>query len=205
MTDSPIHVDVNLQDYFFAEALDEGDGGETEETGSERSLAPISPETWETWFHQWLEALNPALSSHQAYELSLRLTDDAEIQSLNTQYLHKNQPTDVLSFPTLEVDYPQLAEEETTSPTYLGDIVISVETAHRQAAEFGHSLQHELAWLASHALLHLLGWDHPDEASLTRMLKQQVLLLQIVGLSIDYYQIEKLLKPDYLDTETCEV
>ena len=59
----------------------------------------------------------------------------------------------------------------------LGDIVISLETAARQAPEHGHSLLDELLFLASHGLLHLLGWDHPDEASLTAMLQRQEQLL----------------------------
>jgi probable rRNA maturation factor len=62
--------------------------------------------------------------------------------------------------------------------------VISVETADRQAQQQGHSLKTELAWLASHGCLHLLGWDHPDLESLKRMLNQQVTLLQAINLEI---------------------
>ena len=63
------------------------------------------------------------------------------------------------------------------APLELGDIVISVETAARQASEHGHSLVQELQFLASHGLLHLLGWDHPDDASLAAMLARQEALL----------------------------
>jgi probable rRNA maturation factor len=59
----------------------------------------------------------------------------------------------------------------------LGDIVISLDTAARQAPEHGHSLERELLFLASHGLLHLLGWDHPDDASLAAMLERQERLL----------------------------
>jgi probable rRNA maturation factor len=59
----------------------------------------------------------------------------------------------------------------------LGDIVISLETAARQAPEHGHSLEQELLFLASHGLLHLVGWDHPDDASLAAMLARQERLL----------------------------
>lgn len=62
-------------------------------------------------------------------------------------------------------------------PLELGDIVISVETAARQAPDHGHSLERELLFLASHGLLHLLGWDHPDDASLAAMLARQEALL----------------------------
>ena len=66
-------------------------------------------------------------------------------------------------------------------PLELGDIVISVQTAARQAPEHGHSLERELLFLASHGLLHLLGWDHPDDASLTAMLARQQQLLDGVS------------------------
>jgi len=65
-----------------------------------------------------------------------------------------------------------------SEPLELGDIVISLETAARQAPEHGHSLEQELLFLASHGLLHLLGWDHPDDASLAAMLARQHELVQ---------------------------
>ncbi|MBW4440740.1 MAG: rRNA maturation RNase YbeY [Plectolyngbya sp. WJT66-NPBG17] len=160
-----MQIEVSVQDCFHQEQ-------------------PIQPETWEIWFSKWLELINPMqdeqpLHPHEQYELSLRLTDDREIQSLNQNYRFKDQPTDVLAFASLEVDYPQIDELE-AEPLYLGDIVISVETADRQAPP--HNLETELAWLAAHGLLHLLGWDHPDDASLLRMLDQQQILLHAVGL-----------------------
>lgn len=144
----------------------------------------ISSETWEDWFQQWLEELQPNLSPIQAYELSLRLTGDREMQTLNQQYRQQDKPTDVLAFAALEAEGSPLEEMSASLPLYLGDIVISIETAQRQAEARSHPLEVELAWLAAHGLLHLLGWDHPDDASLTRMLKQQQALLQIVGLPV---------------------
>ncbi len=67
----------------------------------------------------------------------------------------------------------------------LGDIVISVPTARLQAKAHGHRLSDELAWLATHGLLHLLGWDHPDKFSLRRMLHQQRQLLAAVDLHLE--------------------
>jgi probable rRNA maturation factor len=67
--------------------------------------------------------------------------------------------------------------ELATEPLELGDIVISLETAARQALEHGHPLERELRFLASHGLLHLLGWDHPDQETLTAMLDRQARLL----------------------------
>lgn len=173
-----MQVEVSVQDCFFTAA-----SSATIETNE--SFCPITMATWENWFDQWLKALQPDISPNDAYELSLRLTDDREIQFLNAQYRNKNQPTDVLAFAALEVDSPQLPPQmQLPLPLYLGDIVISVETANRQAQQQNHSLTTELAWLATHGLLHLLGWDHPDEESLVAMLNQQSSLLGKVNLMI---------------------
>jgi probable rRNA maturation factor len=75
---------------------------------------------------------------------------DVEVHALNRQYRGKDKPTDVLSFP--------LADE--LQPSLLGDVVISVETAARQARRRGHSLREELQTLLIHGVLHLLGYDH---------------------------------------------
>lgn len=143
---------------------------------------PISEETWQQWFKRWLEALHPDIPAAPAYELSLRLTGDSDMQALNAQYRQQNKPTDVLAFAALEADIPLPVGQIEEIPLYLGDIVISVDTAQRQAQERGHDLQTEMAWLAAHGLLHLLGWDHPDEETLGEMLNQQATLLEIIGL-----------------------
>ncbi|QXE21487.1 putative rRNA maturation factor [Richelia sinica FACHB-800] len=145
----------------------------------------IPDHTWESWFHQWLEILHPHLPPAASYEIGLRLTDDGEIQALNAQYRQQDKPTDVLSFAALEADFPQNEEMLASLPLYLGDIVVSLDTAARQAQQNGHGLPQELAWLTAHGLLHLLGWDHPDDESLMRMLQQQTQLLNSVGMTID--------------------
>lgn len=197
-----MQVEVNIQDYFSAALLGEVLEGDDPAGGIASPLpglealrleySQLDQSAWEAWFRHWLtdlQTLAPAqLPNHptHAYEVSLRLTTDAEIQTLNAQYRQINQPTDVLAFATLEVDYPQLDdlpdELSEALPLYLGDIVISVETAHQQAQQQEHSLQTELVWLATHGLLHLLGWDHPDDETLLQMLNQQRRLLQSVGL-----------------------
>ncbi|NJP08093.1 MAG: rRNA maturation RNase YbeY [Leptolyngbyaceae cyanobacterium RU_5_1] len=179
-----MQVEVCIQD-----CLTEADGWDQEATfpvGDRASLEsyPIALETWSFWFHRWLETLQPNLSPIQSYELSLRLTSDRDIQSLNAQYRQQDQPTDVLAFAALETHCPQPDALQSDLPLYLGDIIISVDTARQQAQTQGHLLRTELAWLASHALLHLLGWDHPDHESLVRMLSKQQTLLDTVGLSM---------------------
>lgn len=138
-----------------------------------------TPLPWQRWFQCWLEHLAPDLPTADGCELTLRLTDDTEITQFNAQYRHQNRPTDVLAFAALEVDPLPVLNSE---PLYLGDILISVETAARQAQQQQHSLRTELAWLAAHGFLHLLGWDHPDEQRLQEMLSVQAELLSLLGL-----------------------
>ncbi|PLZ91633.1 rRNA maturation RNase YbeY [Fischerella thermalis CCMEE 5198] len=173
-----MQVEVYVQNYL-------SEYSQSESIKIEDIYIPITAQTWENWFNCWLEILQPSISSAANYEIGLRLTNDSEIQELNAQYRQQNKPTDVLSFAALEVDSPIPSEALASMPLYLGDIVISIDTAQQQAQKQGHTLLTELAWLASHGLLHLLGWDHPDEESLERMLKQQVKLLKSVGISID--------------------
>jgi probable rRNA maturation factor len=84
-------------------------------------------------------------------ELSIVLVSDPQIKRLNKLYRNKDKPTDVLSFPI---------GEKVNGWLILGDIVISVDTARRQAKEFGYSLEEELKRLLVHGLVHLLGYDH---------------------------------------------
>jgi probable rRNA maturation factor len=142
----------------------------------------VDEHTWVSWFQDWLQTPGLGLPPGDAYELSIRLTSDDEIRALNAQFRQQDKPTDVLSFAALEVDMPQVEDNLADSAIYLGDIIISVDMADKQAPEHGYSLRKELAWLASHGLLHLLGWDHPDEASLLLMLDRQEKMLKCSGL-----------------------
>lgn len=137
----------------------------------QETLNQVNLVDWVSWFQHWLDFLNPIIDLPQDCELSLRLTGDRQIQQYNQQYRNLDRPTDVLAFASTEIEITLPAEF--TEPLYLGDIIISLDTAMRQAKEQKHSLTMELAWLSSHGLLHLLGWDHPDNKSLQQMLAQQ--------------------------------
>ena len=104
---------------------------------------------------------------------------DPEIHTLNRQYRGKDRPTDVLSFPLADALQPSL----------LGDVVISVETAARQARRRGHSLREELRTLLIHGILHLLGYDHEisrSEAIRMRRKEREVkIILANCGRGID--------------------
>lgn len=104
-------------------------------------------------------------------ELSVVLCDDSFIQPLNKQWIGKDLPTDVLSFP--QGDGP--------GADLLGDVVISAETAARQAVDQGHSLQVELEVLLIHGLCHLLGYDHVADADALAMRVAEQRILAAVG------------------------
>jgi probable rRNA maturation factor len=159
----PLAIEVSVQDHYFLE----GDRA-------------VEEETWRVWVETWLTRLADYLPAAPSYELSLRLTNDREIQTYNANYRQKDRPTDVLAFAALEVEVPVDIDNLGKDPLYLGDLIISVETALCQAQQHGHSLARELAWLAAHGCLHLLGWDHPDETSLREMLSLQETLLNSV-------------------------
>lgn len=118
-------------------------------------------------------------------EVSVTFTDDARIQKLNRQFRNIDRPTDVLSFPLF--DYEGAEDEPPVDELMgmLGDIVVSLETAKRQAEEFGHSFERETAFLCVHSMLHLLGYDHEtseeDEADMRR---RQSEILDGMGLSV---------------------
>jgi probable rRNA maturation factor len=141
------------------------------------SVKAVDSIPWTDWFQTWLKSLRSDIAA-DGYEISLRLTGDRQMQALNSEYRFLDQPTDVLAFAATEDQMPLPAD--INEPLYLGDIIVSLDTSARQATEQNHSLIVELAWLTSHGLLHLLGWDHPDEASLAQMLKQQSNLLELI-------------------------
>jgi probable rRNA maturation factor len=143
--------------------------------------SPAAEQAWQQLLTGWLIALQgelpPRLQS-TTYSLSLSLVSDGEIAALNQDWRAKAGPTDVLAFAAQDDDPPMPTGLEGLGELELGDIVISLETAARQAPEHDNSLEQELLFLASHGLLHLLGWDHPDDASLTAMLERQAELVQ---------------------------
>ena len=109
-------------------------------------------------------------------DLTVVLTDDARLQTLNRDYLGIDAPTDVLSFPASETD-PE------TGARYLGDIIISIPRAEAQAKSAGHPLEAEVQLLVVHGVLHLLGHDHAEAEEKTKMWKAQAEVLERLGLS----------------------
>lgn len=112
-------------------------------------------------------------------DLTIVLTDDREIRTLNRDFLGIDAPTDVLSFPADEID-PE------TGRRYLGDVVISVQRAQQQATEGGHSLEEEVQLLVVHGVLHLLGYDHAEPEEKEQMWKLQGDILDALGIHPSY-------------------
>lgn len=115
-------------------------------------------------------------------EMSLSFVDKNEIQEINRDYRGKDVPTDVISFAlndeTDEVEILGLEEDINT----LGDVIICVEIAKEQAQEYNHSFDREIGFLAVHGLLHLLGYDHMEEADEKIMFSKQEEILEQFGL-----------------------
>ncbi|MEZ4319155.1 MAG: rRNA maturation RNase YbeY [Myxococcota bacterium] len=120
--------------------------------------------------------------AHPDWELSLLVCDDAFIAPLNQQWRGKSGPTDVLSFPQLEWDAPDVARDLPPEPVLLGDVVISLETAARQAGELGHPTDVEMRVLLVHGVCHLLGHTHADDADRSVMNGVEARLLAALGL-----------------------
>lgn len=102
-------------------------------------------------------------------EVSIWITNEDELHTLNRTYRNVDSSTDVLSFGEDE-DADTVFVSAPDQPRYIGDLAISFPHAARQAEEYNHSLQRELSYLVTHGLLHLLGYDHeqPDDAQLMR-------------------------------------
>ena len=115
-------------------------------------------------------------------EMSVNFVNNREIQELNRNYRQKNEPTDVISFAMQETTDGEVNFNEPDMPILLGDIVISVERTKEQAEEYGHSLEREFAFLAIHGFLHLLGYNHLNEADEKEMFAKQNDILNEFGI-----------------------
>ena len=116
-----------------------------------------------------------------------------EIHEANKEFRGIDRPTDVLSFPMVDYDFPSdfsYVEENQesyinpeTDELLLGDIMISVDKVYEQADEYGHSRKREFAFLIAHSMLHLLGYDHIDEAERKVMEVKQEAILDALGIT----------------------
>ena len=127
-----------------------------------------------------------AVLTHEGFddnaEVSVSFVSNKEIRSLNKSYRNKDRSTDVLSFPLGENGEYDINNE--TGALLLGDVVISLETALKQANMYGHSLEREIGFLTVHSMLHLLGYDHETTAlDATNMREKEEAILEKLGIS----------------------
>ena len=120
-------------------------------------------------------------------EVDVLVTDDGGIHAINREMRQVDRPTDVLSFPEFELTPGELPGPEDADPGtgYVprGDMVLSMERVKAQAKEYGHSNRRELAYLAVHSVLHLLGYDHMDEGEMkAQMRTREEAIMAVLGL-----------------------
>lgn len=120
-------------------------------------------------------------------EVDVTIVDDEEIHRLNRDYRGMDKPTDVLSFALDEEDEDEPELIGGPEEHLLGDIIISAETACRQAEEYGHGLERELVYLAIHGFFHLLGYDHMTEEDKAEMRPKEEEALRAINLSEEFF------------------
>lgn len=143
----------------------------------------IVDEVMEAFVVQVVEKVLTYEECEDEFEVSISFVNNEEMRSLNKEYRNIDKETDVLSFPLVEFIEEELnAEDENAEyieeEIALGDIVISMEKALEQSEEYGHSFNRELAFLLVHGMLHLLGYDHDEEASEGEMFDKQEEILK---------------------------
>ncbi len=129
-------------------------------------------------------AIHETLRAENAQgDVTLLITNDATVAALNQQFLGKEGPTDVLSFPAMDDGDDFVLPPAAMEEPYLGDIIIALPFTQRQAQRLGRALEDELALLAVHGALHLLGYDHATPAEKAEMWSRQRAILH--GLGVD--------------------
>lgn len=103
--------------------------------------------------------------------LSVTLSNEEYIQKINKQTRNIDKPTDVLSFPMFEKE--EIPKEKTGIPDVLGDIIICIPIIEKQAKEYAHSIERELAYMVVHGFYHLMGYDHIEEQDKKEMRKKE--------------------------------
>lgn len=145
----------------------------------------VIPEKLEQLLSDGLNAVAKLHGLGEHEEVDITIVTDEEIHTLNRDYRNVDRATDVLSF-ALDEDGGEPELVGGPEVHLLGDIIISAETAARQAEEFGHGLEREIVYLAVHGLLHLLGYDHMQEEDKAIMRAKEEEALREIKLSEEF-------------------
>lgn len=138
------------------------------------------PEDFERLIEQCTAAALEEEEISDDAEVSVTLVDNARIRELNNEFREIDRETDVLSFPMGDESFEVDPDNDAI---LLGDIVISLEKAQSQAEEYGHSFKREVAFLLTHSLFHLLGYDHMTPEEEAEMFSKQEAVLERLGIS----------------------
>lgn len=154
---------------------------------------------WETVIKSVVETACDYVKCPYEAEVSVTLTDNESIRQINNEYRQIDNPTDVLSFPLLNYDYPadfsflesDNEDDEIVSEYFnpdsgelmLGDIIISVDKVKEQSLKYGHTDRRELAFLVAHSMMHLFGYDHMESTEAVVMEQKQEDVLSILGIT----------------------
>ncbi|MBI3743373.1 MAG: rRNA maturation RNase YbeY [Chloroflexi bacterium] len=133
------------------------------------------------WFQRIVSQALASAGVREAAEVAVLVTSDERVQELNQRYRGVDTTTDVLSFALNETK--ERFPREPSAPKSLGQVVVSYPRAVSQAAEYGHSVEREVAFLTVHGILHLLGYDHQRPRDETRMVTQQEVILTALGIT----------------------
>lgn len=154
----------------------------------------IEDENWRTALVNHEQLINKAVTnsinhmkilsdSEQMIEVSVTLTNDAHIQSLNRNYRDKDKPTNVLSFPQLDWSTDEWQEEPMLM---LGDVVIAFETMDKEAKEQSKQLEHHFIHMLVHSIVHLFGYDHEENDEAEEMEALEIIILNSMGIKNPY-------------------
>jgi len=171
---------------------------ENEYNGSLKKLSEdnfegfLTPEEYTEIAHKVINAALDHEDCPYDIDVSLLLTDDAAIEEINTEYRDMAKSTDVLSFPLVDYESPACFDgfddmydlfNPDTGELMLGDIIISIDHCIAQAAEYGHAVVREYAFLIAHSMLHLMGYDHMTEPEAAEMERRQEEILGSLGIN----------------------
>ena len=137
--------------------------------------------------HSWVDTA--LLGQGRPVEVVVRIVDEAEIQDLNKRFRHRDQPTNVLSFPSVLGPGRELPDESwngVQDPTLLGDLVIAAPVVRREADEQGKTIEAHFAHMVVHGVLHLLGHDHLEDDEAVEMEAAECHILRTLGYDDPY-------------------
>lgn len=152
---------------------------------------------WERPISDWEALVRPAILKAlrqagwtQSAEINILLTNDAKIQELNNRFRGFNKPTNVLSFPSLELEEIARLKVGIEQPEHivLGDVALAYETIQKEASSQGKAFDHHLIHLTVHGLLHLLGFDHEKDEDATVMESLEIEILSSLTIPNPYQE-----------------